>query len=91
DMRFKLRRGRSTAGLIVAATAFGALAPRVDALQWTAGNLLVTTSTYSANASLVTSGVTQLPGKTAGQTVTAVANGSYSQVFNNESVDPSFG
>lgn len=91
EMSFKLRSGSPRARVLVAATALAALASRAEALQWTAGNLLVTTSTYSANASLVTAGVTQLPGKTAGQTVTAVANGSYSQVFNNESVDPSFG
>jgi hypothetical protein len=55
------------------------------------GNLLVSESYYSNDPNLV-AGQTQLPpGCTAGNCVTATANGSYPQVFNNVLVDPSFG
>jgi hypothetical protein len=55
------------------------------------GNLLVSGSYYVTDRSLV-AGTTQLPpGCTAGNCVTATANGTYPQVFNNVLVDPSFG
>jgi hypothetical protein len=50
------------------------------------GDLLVTRSVYTGDASLITPGVTVLGGG-----VTAVANGSYPNVFQNDTVDPSFG
>ena len=56
-----------------------------------AGNLLVSESFYSNDPGIV-AGQTQLPpGCTAGNCVTATANGSYPQVFNNALVDGSFG
>ena len=55
------------------------------------GNLLVSESFYSNDPNIV-AGQTQLPpGCTAGNCVTATANGSYPQVFNNALVDGSFG
>ncbi len=56
------------------------------------GNLLVSTSYYDANPDIITPGVTQLPpGCTGSNCATAVANGQYPYVFNNDSVDGSFG
>ncbi len=52
-----------------------------------AGDLIVSYSVYQGTASTVTVGQT-LPGS---GTATAVANGSYPNVFNNASVDSSFG
>ena len=55
------------------------------------GDLLVSTSYYSSDPNIV-AGATQLPpGCTGANCVTAIANGSYPQVFNNVTVDPSFG
>jgi hypothetical protein len=55
------------------------------------GDLLVSTSRYVNDPNIV-AGTTQLPpGCTGANCVTAIANGSYPQVFNNVTVDPSFG
>jgi hypothetical protein len=63
------------------------------------GDLLVSTSTYASDPNIV-AGKTLLPPVVAGKTllppgssapVTAVAGGGYPQVFNNDTVDPSFG
>jgi hypothetical protein len=57
------------------------------------GDLLVATSVFRNDASIV-AGTTQLPpgcGGTADPCVTAVANGDYPYVFNNASADGSFG
>jgi hypothetical protein len=55
------------------------------------GDLLVSTSRY-VNDPNIAAGTTQLPpGCTGANCVTAIANGSYPQVFNNVTVDPSFG
>jgi hypothetical protein len=51
------------------------------------GNLLVSTSTYTGTASTVTVG-NPLPGSGG---LTATANGTYPNVFNNDLVDASFG
>jgi hypothetical protein len=54
-------------------------------------DLLVSTSRYVNDPNIV-AGVTQLPpGATAANSVTAIANGNYPYVFNNDSVDGSFG
>jgi hypothetical protein len=55
------------------------------------GNLVLSTSTYSGDASLITSGVTQLPPGCPSGCVSANNDGSYPGVFNNVIVDPSFG
>ncbi len=85
--------GRPCAALSVAICATLFVAPDADAQVFTSGNLLVTTSTYAGTASLVTPGQggTLLAGASAGQTVYAVDDGSYSQVFGNVSADPAFG
>jgi hypothetical protein len=55
------------------------------------GDLLVSTSYYKNDPNIV-AGTTQLPpGCTGANCVTAIANGSYPQVFNNVTVDGSFG
>src|ERR1700678_1412619 len=55
------------------------------------GDLLVSTSYYKNDPNIV-AGTTQLPPGCAGANcVTAIANGNYPQVFNNVTVDPSFG
>ncbi len=59
------------------------------------GSLLISTTTYAntgAVAALNPAGTAkQLPGKTAGTSVKAVSNGNLATVFNNASVDGSFG
>jgi len=57
----------------------------------TPGNLLVSESVYT-KAPTIVAGQTQLPpGCSGSNCVTAVADGSYPQVFNNDTVDASFG
>jgi hypothetical protein len=56
------------------------------------GNLVVSTSTYEGQASLLTPGVTELPpGCTGSNCVAATNDGSYPGVFNNVLADPAFG
>ncbi len=55
------------------------------------GHLILSRTVYSANASSITPGVTQLPAGCTTNCVAAVADGGYPEVFNNEAVDPSFG
>jgi hypothetical protein len=57
---------------------------------FTPGNLVVTRSVYSGDASTVTIGQTLPPGNTS-STITAIANGTYPGVFANNTVDGSFG
>jgi hypothetical protein len=54
------------------------------------GDLLVSTSYYHNDPGIVAGTTVLPPGCTSG-CVTAIANGSYPQVFNNVTVDPSFG
>jgi len=59
------------------------------------GSLVISTTTYSDTGAVATlnpaSGVPQLPGANAGQSVVPVANGDLPDVFNNDGVDGSFG
>jgi hypothetical protein len=55
---------------------------------FTPGNLLISESTYSAPQNLLTPNVTVLPG---GGGATAVSDGTFATVWNNEGPDPSFG
>src|SRR5690348_13707012 len=73
-------RAALSGSLVFAATSSSAFA---DVFQ--AGNLIVSSTYYAGNASTVTIGQA-LPGGG-----TAVGNGTFGQVFTNESVDPSFG
>src|SRR5690349_7679276 len=79
------------AALLLAGVAQAPLA-RADDDGFRPGNLLVSRVVYDNNPNNVTAGVTQLPPNcVAPNCVTAVANGSYPQVFNNDTVDASFG
>jgi hypothetical protein len=79
------------AGATGTGPAAGAGAGRNGSARLVPGNLLVSESYYSNDPNLV-AGQTQLPpGCTAANCVTATANGSYPQVFNNVLADPSFG
>ena len=53
--------------------------------------LIVTSSFYQGTATAIVVGSTILAGKTAGSTVTATADGSYLNVWNNNKTDGSFG
>ncbi|HEX3426497.1 MAG TPA: hypothetical protein VHT30_10235 [Acidimicrobiales bacterium] len=70
---------------ITAASAAGSLTP---------GNLLVSTSVWTTDAN-ITSGTTQLPPNCGSRAdnpcATAIANGTYPIVFNNDAIDGSFG
>jgi hypothetical protein len=55
------------------------------------GNLLVSRSVYDNKASTVTPGVTVLPAGCTSSCTTAIADGQYPGVFNNDTVDGSFG
>ncbi len=54
------------------------------------GNLLLSTSLYENNPNIV-KGVTELPTGCTTECKAAVANGAYPEVFNNDTVDESFG
>lgn len=91
-------RGRSLSSTrfavaLLATTALGGTLAYADEITFfLPGTLLVTRSVYDSPANVVTPGVTQLPpGCTAGNCVTAIADGSYPFVFNNDTVDGSFG
>ncbi len=74
---------------LACATVFAGASASVYATDvFTAGNLLISRSVYSGSAGTITVGVTPLPGTTGS---TAVADGSYPNLFNNEAPDPSFG
>jgi len=81
------------AGMLAAVSGTGGPRAHADDVPWfQPGNLVVSTSTYGGQASLFQPGVTQLPpGCTGSNCVTAVADGSYPQVFNNDIADGSFG
>ncbi|MFC1419085.1 hypothetical protein [Streptacidiphilus cavernicola] len=55
------------------------------------GSLVLSRTVYTAGKGSITPGVTQLPAGCTTACVSAVADGGYPEVFNNESVDPSFG
>src|SRR5262252_1556285 len=98
--RLLSRRGRraSLARVVVVVSfcaGLGALPARASAsATMTPGNVLVSTSTWQQDAS-ITAGTTQLPPSCGTRAKnpchTAVAAGTYPIVFNNDSVDGSFG
>ena len=92
------RRGRSLSNTrfaiaLLATTALGGTLAYADEVTFfLPGNLLLSRSVYDSPADIITPGVTQLPpGCTAGNCVTATADGTYPTVFNNVLVDASFG
>jgi hypothetical protein len=79
------------AALLLAGVAQVPLA-RADDDGFRPGNLLVSRVVYDAKPSLITPGVTQLPPNcVAPNCVTAIVDATYPQVFNNTSVDATFG
>jgi hypothetical protein len=63
-----------------------------DGVEFKPGNLLLSRSVYDNNPANVVAGVTLLPpGCVAPNCVTAVADGSYPTIWNNEAADASFG
>jgi hypothetical protein len=86
-----LRRIAVLAALgVVVAVAVSAVSASAGNNHFTPGDLLVSRSVYDASAADVHVGDVLPPGCTTGCT-TAVSDGTYPQVFDNESVDPSFG
>ena len=93
------RRGRLPfktvfATALLATTALGgtlALADGDDFVFFKPGHLLLSKAVYDANPNVVTPGVTQLPPGCTTGCVTAIADGTYPTVFNNDTVDGSFG
>ena len=82
----------SAAGVLAAAAATGAsAAPAAAGGRYLApGDLLVSESYYTNDPNIV-AGTTQLPPGCTTGCATAVANGNYPYVFNNDTVDGSFG
>ena len=84
-----LLAGAALAALTLAASAASA------ATFLAGGSLVISTTTYSDTGAVATlnpsSGVAQLPGANAGQSMAPVANGQFQNVFDNASVDGSFG
>ena len=81
-----------TVGCSALALAAGANAAR--ATDYILGDsLLISTTTYqdAGQVAALVAGTSQLPGANAGQTSTAVSDGVLNTVWNNASVDPSFG
>ena len=74
----------------VGQSASASRAPRADDGHGL-GDLLLSRTVYTAPAGSIIPGVTKLPAGCTSDCVTAVADGGYPEVFNNESVDPSFG
>src|SRR6202007_392442 len=73
--------------LAVLALAFGSQASAASIFT---GNLVVSSLTYEGTSSTVTAGQAA-PKRTNGPCVTAITNGSYGQVFQNDTVDANFG
>jgi hypothetical protein len=83
----------AVAGLVLAVAAWvgvDASAKPAGSSYFTPGNLLVSRSVYDDNPANVTVGMPLPPGCTTG-CGSAIADGSYPQVFNNDTVDGSFG
>jgi hypothetical protein len=71
--------------------AFGVGSSAGSADFFVPGNLVVSRSVYTSDPSVVQAGVTQLPPGCTSGCATAVADGGYPEVFDNDLVDPSFG
>jgi hypothetical protein len=91
---FRIRIVRLNASRVFSLLALSAMGVGIAAsaqVVFTPGNLVVSRSVYTGNPAIA-AGITQLPpGCTAGNCATAVAGGEYPFVFNNDSIDGSFG
>ncbi len=90
----RLRIGIASACVVaagLAATSAASATPAKNDPHDGGVQLLLSTTRYTAAAGSIVPGVTQLPAGCTTNCVTAVADGGYPEVFNNESVDPSFG
>jgi hypothetical protein len=92
------RRARlvAAAGLVAASSVLAAVpaaasGPPVRDRGDGSGQLLLSRTVYTAPKGTIVPGVTQLPAGCTTGCVSAVADGGYPEVFNNESVDASFG
>jgi hypothetical protein len=88
--RFRLFGGIG-AGLIAVVLVVGAGSSAGSASFFVPGNLVVSRSVYTADSGVVQAGVTQLPPGCTTGCATAVADGGYPEVFDNDLVDASFG
>src|ERR1700748_3547205 len=87
-----LLNSRFALALLASTTLGGTLAHAEGLTFFLPNSLLVSRSVYSAPADIITPGVTQLPPNcVTPNCATAIADGTYPTVFNNVTVDPSFG
>ena len=77
--------------LVTSGLAGGLAARADDDADLGPGHLLLSKVVYNASPSSVVKGVTQLPPNCTTGCVTAIADGTYPTVFNNDTVDGSFG
>ena len=97
-MSFSRRRAVATAAVGVVAASTGLVATSATAgarpqhvQRGDTGQLILSRTIYTASKGSIVPGTTVLPAGCTSGCVTAVADGGYPEVFNNESVDPSFG
>jgi hypothetical protein len=78
---------------LLASTALGSSLAHADddGVHFRPGNLLLSRAVYDNNAVSITAGTTQLPPNCSSGCAAAIAGGTYPQVFNNDTVDGSFG
>jgi len=78
---------------LLASTALGSTLARADddGVHFRPGDLLLSRAVYDNSAVSITVGTTQLPPNCTTGCAAAIAGGSYPQVFNNDTVDGSFG
>jgi hypothetical protein len=78
---------------LLASTPLGSSLARADddGVHFRPGHLLLSRAVYDNNAVSITAGTTQLPPNCTSGCATAIAGGTYPQVFNNDTVDGSFG
>jgi hypothetical protein len=82
----------TAAGLLAAVGPLSGSAAHAGIRPWfLPGNLVVSTSVYEGQADMFQPGVTVLPPGCTTGCATAISDGSYPGVFNNDSVDGSFG
>jgi len=78
-----------TGGLLLTGLTSTAFAD--NSLVFNPGDLVVTSSQYDGTANAIVPGTTNLAGANATSTVKAIGDSSFANVFNNNTVDGSFG